>query len=157
MCHQYLTPYLAWLLSTTIYRKYSPCSHCIAQVPYGHACFSSNNFYINSWWAVFFVTWHIFFKTVRKDWYNTSVCSAFCIRVVRNLLFIIQKCQVHSVFCLLWGKPFFFFLSDCWAERLHFPTFCWYNLWNKTECKWMLNHTIDSQIMKSCGSSLITF
>lgn len=153
MCHQYLTPYLAWPLSTTIYKIYSSCSHCIARVPYGHACFSSNNFYINSWWAVFIVTWHIFSKTVRKRWCNTSICNAFHVRVVRKLICIIQKLQAHSVFWLLWGEHFFF--NWLRSKKIIFPTFHWYNLWNKTWCRWMLNHTEDSQIIKSCGSSLI--
>lgn len=150
-----MTLYLAWPLSTVIYKIYSSCSHCIARMAYGHACFSSNNFYINSWWAVFIVTWHIFSKTVRKDLCNTSIGKVFHVRIIKKLTCVIQKLQDHSAFSLLWGKLFFFFLIDCWAKRLHFPTFHWYNLRNKSWRRRMLNHTKESQIIKSCESSLI--
>lgn len=103
MSHQYLTPYLEWPLTTTSLQKLFFMLSLSARVPYGHACFSSNNFYINSWWAVFIVTWHIFSKTVRKDWYNTIFFNAFPVTVIRKLICTIQKLQACSVFWMVWS------------------------------------------------------
>lgn len=143
------------LSMTTIHKIYSSCSHCIAGVPYGHACFSSNNFYINSWWVVFTVTWHIISKTVTKDWCNTSICNAFHVRVVRKLICIIQKLQAHFILWLIWEEVFFSFLFSFYFILFFYSFFSYY--WEKyfissvfsdrifeiRLCWWMLNNTED--------------
>lgn len=149
------------LSMTTIHRIYSSCSRCIAGVPYGRACFSSNNFYINSWWAVFIVTWHIISKTFMKDWCNTSICNAFHVGVLGKHICIIQKLQAHFILWLIWEEVLFIYLFMYYSKTpssfyicvdfgggiilllfysffslllrkiFHFPSFHWQNFWNK--------------------------